>query len=116
MHGMQDATGVEPNNAVEVPPHDPGVAMAARAAQQHGVVSRRQLTELGLGRHAIGRLQTRGRLHVIHRGVYAVGHRKLTRSGVWVAAVLAAGDDAVLSHRSAAALWGIRESARATIE
>ena len=90
--------------------------MAARAAQQHGVVSRRQLAELGLGRHAIGRLLTRGRLHVVHRGVYAVGHRKLTRSGIWMAAVLAAGEGAVLSHRSAAELWGIRDSARATIE
>lgn len=47
----------------------------------------------------------RGRLHTVHRGVYAVGHRRLTRKGVWMAAVLAAGPGAVLSHRSAAALW-----------
>jgi predicted transcriptional regulator of viral defense system len=116
MHGMRDATAVEPNNAVELQSRDPAVAMAALAARQHGVVARRQLAELGLGRHAIGRLLQRGRLHVVHRGVYAVGHRKLTRLGVWMAAVLAAGEGAVLSHRSAAALWGIREDAPRTIE
>jgi hypothetical protein len=90
--------------------------MAALAGRQHGVVARRQLTELGLSRHAVGRLLQRGRLHVVHRGVYAVGYRKLTRAGGWMAAVLAAGDGAVLSHRSAAALLGLRDSARARIE
>lgn len=49
------------------------------------------------------------RLISLHRGVYAVGHRRLTREGEWLAAVLAAGDGAVLSHRSAAALHGLRE-------
>lgn len=116
MHGMEDAMGLEPNNAVEVPPHDPGVAMAGLAGRQHGVVARRQLTELGLSRHGVTRLLERGRLHVVHRGVYAVGHRKLAREGVWLAAVLAAGEGAVLSHRSAAELWRIRETARRRIE
>ncbi len=46
-----------------------------------------------------------GRLHRLHRGVYAVGHRSLSRRGRWLAAVLAAGDGAVLSHSSAVALW-----------
>src|SRR3954451_9254334 len=69
-----------------------------------------------LGRHAIERLLKRGRLHVVHRGVYAVGHRRLSRDGVRLAAVLAAGPGAVLSHRSAAALWCIRETARLPIE
>jgi predicted transcriptional regulator of viral defense system len=114
MHGMRDPRDIEPTISVEHRTHDAGVAMARLAARQHGVVARRQLTELGLGRHAIGWLIKRGRLHVIHRGVYAVGHRRLTRDGMWMAAVLAA--DAVLSHRSAAASWGIRESARRTIE
>lgn len=50
-----------------------------------------------------------GRLVVLHRGVYAVGHARLTRRGEWLAAVLAAGPGAVLSHRSAAALHGLRE-------
>jgi predicted transcriptional regulator of viral defense system len=46
-----------------------------------------------------------GRLHRLHRGVYAVGHRSLSWRGRWLAAVLAAGDGAVLSHTSAVALW-----------
>src|SRR3954462_12118748 len=95
---------------------DPGVAMARLAERQYGVVSRRQLVEMGLGRHAIERLLKRGRLHVVHRGVYAVGHRRLSRDGFRLAAVLAAGPGAVLSHRSAAALWCIRETARLPIE
>ena len=48
-----------------------------------------------------------GRLHRIHRGVYAVGHRALNERSHWMAAVLACGDGAVLSHTSAAALWGL---------
>jgi uncharacterized membrane protein YgcG len=52
----------------------------------------------------------------LHRGVYAVGHRALRREAWWMAAVLAAGDGAVLSYRSAAALWGMRDTARARIE
>ena len=51
-----------------------------------------------------------GRLHRRHRGVYAVGHTVLTRNGAYLAAVLACGPQAVLSHRSAAALWGLRPS------
>jgi very-short-patch-repair endonuclease len=48
-----------------------------------------------------------GRLHLIARGVYAVGRPELTPDGRWMAAVLMCGDDALLSHRSAAELWGI---------
>jgi len=51
-----------------------------------------------------------GHLVRIHRGVYAVGHAQLRREGRWLAAVLAAGPGAALSHRSAAALHGLRES------
>lgn len=62
---------------------------------------------LGLGEDAIdGRLR-KGRLHRLHGGVYSVGHRVVAREGRWLAAVLASGEGAVLSHRSAAALWGI---------
>jgi very-short-patch-repair endonuclease len=78
-------------------------AIAALAESQHGVVAIWQLLELGLGRDAIQYRVSIGRLHRIHRGVYAVGHRKLTRQGHRMAAVLAYGPDAVLSHRSAAA-------------
>lgn len=46
---------------------------------------------------------------MVHRGVYAVGRRRLTRHGEWMAAVLACGEGAVLSHDSAAALWGVRK-------
>jgi very-short-patch-repair endonuclease len=91
-------------------------AVAALAERQHGVVSRSQLTELGLGRGAINQRLQRRRLHVAHLGVYAVGHRRLTMRGRWMAAVLAAGPDTVLSHRDAAALAGLRPSARGLIE
>jgi very-short-patch-repair endonuclease len=81
--------------------------IAALAERQHGVVAIWQLVELGLGPDAIQYRVSVGRLHRVHRGVYAVGHRKLTREGHRIAAVLAYGPDAVLSHRSAAAHWGI---------
>src|SRR4051794_6608740 len=74
---------------------------------QHGVVTRAQLLGAGLTSKAIEHRVKRGRLHVVHRGVYAVGRPKLTLRGWWSAAVLACGDGAVLSHLSAAVLWGI---------
>jgi hypothetical protein len=81
--------------------------MAALAGRQHGVVARWQLQRFGLTAKMIkGRLR-RGALHVVHRGVYAVGHRSLTMEGRWMAAVLAFGPEAVLSHRSAGQLWGL---------
>ncbi|HEY5942083.1 MAG TPA: hypothetical protein VIT89_04400 [Solirubrobacterales bacterium] len=81
--------------------------IARLAEGQHGVVARRQLLEWGMGRKAIdGRLQ-RGRLHEYMRGVYVVGARRISRRGRWMAAVLAAGEGALLSHRSAARLWGL---------
>ncbi len=86
------------------------------ADRQHGVVSRPQLLELGLGRGAIlHRLELR-RLRPVHRGVYAVGRGGLSSSGFWMAAVLACGPDASLSHRSGAALWSIRHRASGWIE
>jgi hypothetical protein len=85
-------------------------AIAALAERQHGVVAHGQLLDLGLGRRAIGHRLACGRLHALHRGVYAVGHRAITREGRWMAAVLASGPGAVLSHRSAAALWNLRIS------
>ena len=77
------------------------------AGRQHGVVTRRDLEHLGFSPMAIEHRVATGRLHLISRGVYAVGRRELTPHGRWMAAVLACGDDAVLSHRSAAELWGI---------
>lgn len=77
------------------------------AGSQHGVVARRQLLDLGIGPGAISTRLTRGYLHAVHHGIYAVGHPVLTRYSRWMAAVLACGPGAVLSHRSAAALWGL---------
>ena len=86
------------------------------AEAQHGVVSRAQLSELGLGSDAIDHRIRVGRLCGIHRGVYAVvGRRLMTRRGFWMAAVLACGPGAVLSHRAAAALWGIRGGGRTEV-
>jgi very-short-patch-repair endonuclease len=86
------------------------------ANRQHGVVSRPQLIGIGLGYRGVDHWIARGLLHPIHRGVYAVGRRRVTRSGDWMAAILAAGPGAVLSHRSAAALWGLRRTTRTTVD
>ena len=76
------------------------------ARRQHGVITRGQLIGLGFTPKAIKHRVHVGRLHPVIRGVYAVGRRDLNREGRWMAAVLACGPGAVLSHRSAAALWG----------
>jgi very-short-patch-repair endonuclease len=78
------------------------------ANRQHGVVARDQLLRLGFEPGAIGRRKRAGRLHLLHPGVYSVGHRVLSRQGLWMAAVLASGPEALLGHQTAAALWGIR--------
>jgi Transcriptional regulator, AbiEi antitoxin len=84
------------------------VLLAALAERQHGVVSIRQLTgRLGFSRAAVGREVDAGRLHRLSRGVYAVGHTRLTHQGWCLAAVLASGPGAVLSHYSAGWLHGI---------
>ncbi|MBB4661348.1 very-short-patch-repair endonuclease [Conexibacter arvalis] len=70
-------------------------------------MSRRQLLAAGLNRGAIETRLRRGTLVQLHRGVYAAGHRRLTQDGFWLAAVLASGRGAVLSHRDAARLHGI---------
>jgi very-short-patch-repair endonuclease len=83
-------------------------SMAELARAQHGVVARRQLEALGLSDKAIRHRLARGRLHRLHPGVYAVGHRSIPKQGWWLAAVLASGPEALLSHRTAAALWELR--------
>jgi Transcriptional regulator, AbiEi antitoxin len=83
-------------------------AVAALAERQHGVVAWVQLATLGMSRDELRTRVAAGRLHRLHRGVYAVvGPRLLRIEGHWLAAVLAVGDGAVLSHRSAAALWDL---------
>lgn len=79
--------------------------IAHLAARQHGVVSVAQLREAGLDKHRVAHRVRTGRLHRVHRGVYSVGHDGLSLHGRWMAAVLVCGEGAVLSHRSAAALW-----------
>jgi very-short-patch-repair endonuclease len=77
------------------------------ASAQHGVVALFQLFELGYTMSAIKHRIARGRLHRVRPGVYAVGRPDLTREGEWMAAVLSCGPEAMLSHASAGALWGI---------
>jgi hypothetical protein len=76
---------------------------------QNGVVARRQLLDLGLSRRAIAHRRRHGRLHLVFRGVYAVGRAAVSRRGRWTAAVLACGDGAALSHSSAGAHYGFSE-------
>jgi hypothetical protein len=77
------------------------------AGRQHGVVGRWQLDRAGIRRDAIEGRIARRVLHRLHQGVYAVGHRALTVEARWMAAVLACGPGAMLSHRSAGQLWRI---------
>lgn len=88
----------------------------ALVERQHGVVARRQLLAEGLTPAAIGWRVRTGRLHPVARGVYAVGRPRLGRHGRWMAAVLAGGAKAVLSHGSAAALWGIGDEPPGVVE
>jgi hypothetical protein len=80
--------------------------LAEIAGRQHGIVARSQLRR-ELSEVTVDRWIRRERLHRIHPGVYALGHSAITPRGRWMAAVLASGSGAVLSHRSATALWGI---------
>ena len=93
----------------------PDAAIAQLAFKQHGVVTLEQLRDAGLAAGAINLRVHHGRLHRLHRGVYAVGHARISQEGRWLAAVLALGEGAVLSHVSAAALWGIRHSSSAYV-
>jgi very-short-patch-repair endonuclease len=85
------------------------------ARAQHFVITRRQLIGIGYTSEAIDWRIADGRLFPLHAGVYAVGRPQLTREGVFIAAVLACGPEAVLSHESAAELWGILKRHRGPI-
>jgi very-short-patch-repair endonuclease len=91
-------------------------AVAEIARRQHGVVATRQLVALGITQQAVSLRARAGRLHRLHRGVYAVGHTVLTVRGHWMAAVLAAGDGAGLSFASATAHWDLRTGVPAIID
>src|SRR4051794_20050818 len=105
-----------PDSPVEIAPLPLGRRIAALAARQHGVITARQLAALGLAQQTLSDHVREGRLHRLHRGVYAVGHTVLTTRGHWMAAVLAAGPGAALSHASAAALWDLRRSAATVVD
>jgi very-short-patch-repair endonuclease len=81
--------------------------IAELARSQHGIVTRAQLAALDVSSDAVDHRLRAGRLHLVHRGVYAVGHRVLPREGRWLAAVLACGESAVLSHATAAVAWDL---------
>ncbi|HVP02558.1 MAG TPA: type IV toxin-antitoxin system AbiEi family antitoxin domain-containing protein [Solirubrobacteraceae bacterium] len=96
------------------PPLD--ARIAALAARQHGVITVAQLRELGLSTRAAGHRVAAGRLHRMHRGVFAVGHHRVSLAGVRMAAVLACGRGARLAGRSAGALWGVLPAGAGPIE
>src|SRR5215218_8007933 len=101
-----------------------GIRLGEIATLQHGVVSARQLSALGCAERTIHEWSAAGRIHRLHQGVYAVGHRRLTWHGRCWAAVLGAEANevdeliwpAVASHGSAAYLWGIYRYAPEAID
>jgi predicted transcriptional regulator of viral defense system/very-short-patch-repair endonuclease len=107
---MLDDCGSMVDIRPKITTHPADAAIAALAADQHGVVSGRQLAAAGVTPSMLKTRISRGLLVRLHRGVYAVGHRQLRREGHWLAAVLAVGPGAALSHRAAAALHGIGAS------
>jgi very-short-patch-repair endonuclease len=94
----------------------PDRQIAAIAAHQGGVIAHQQLVECGLSTSGIHRRVRAGRLHRLHRGVFAVGHRVVGVTGRRWAAVLACGDGAVLSHVAAGSAWDIRGSSSAVFD
>jgi hypothetical protein len=96
-------TGVNKRHA----PPPLNAQLARLAARQHGLVTAAQFGEAGLTRGAVAQRVAAGRLHPKYRGVYAVGHARLSQHGRWMAAVLAAGEGALLSHLAAAKLWEV---------
>jgi len=91
-------------------------AIAALAGPHHGVVTHLQLLDLGLTERMIWYRVKIGRLHRLHRGVYAVGHVPVSPYAHAIAAVLACGQGAALSHSSAATLWVVTKHWRSPLE
>src|SRR6187455_1128717 len=91
------------------PDNRPDMLVAQRAAEAWGVLSLDELFACGLSRDAVSDRALSGRLHKIHRGVYSVGHANPPLEGRFLAAVKACSPGAVLSHHSAAALWGFMQ-------
>jgi very-short-patch-repair endonuclease len=95
--------------------HAKSTAVAIATAQD-GVISRRQLIDIGFTDHTIRWWVRTGRLHRIHRGVYALGHPVLSLRGRSIAALLACGPSSVLSHRSAGVVHGLIEDEQRVID
>lgn len=90
----------------------PAARIGEIAGRQHGQISRAQLIDLGVGTPMIDAAVRRGLLVVIHRGVYAVGHLALPPLAPFMAAVLAVGGAAFVSHAAAAAIWALTDQPR----
>ena len=95
---------VEPHSAAQLPTRWSPDELWALVTAQHGVAEHRQLRDLDVPRHTIARWVRQGHLRGIRRGVYMVGHGALAMRGYWMAAVLACGEGAALSHRCATRL------------
>lgn len=93
----------------------PDPALATIAARQLGLVTAADLAAAGLTRGAVARRIASGRLRLLHRGVFVVGPL-LVPNARELAAVLSCGSTAVLSHHSAAALWGIRPGTEGDVD
>ncbi len=90
--------------------------LAGAAARQGGVISLNQLREVDISPRSASKRHAKGSLHRIHRGVYVVGHRSISRSAELRGALLACGEEAVISHGTAAAHWGLWDRAPALID
>jgi len=99
---------------METESDQPSVGEVAR--RQWGLVTRDQLIARGMSTRGISDWVQSGRLHRLHRGIYAYGHDRLRVEGRWLAAVLACGPGAVLSHRDAARLWELRQGNSALVD
>lgn len=93
-------------NSSPKPRTPPDRQLAALATKQYGLATGAQLRALGIAPSDVAYRVRTGRLHRVHRGVYAVGHECLSVKGRSLAAVLAVGPGAALSHRAAGAQWG----------
>ncbi len=114
---MEGSCGIRPNRGRQTPNPPRNEVLAELAACQHGVFALWQLPELGIRPSTVRSRVARRALHRVHPDVVSVGHPLLlTRAGRFMAAVLACGDGAALSHRSAACHRGLRADNRSTID
>jgi hypothetical protein len=114
--GGFDLPGETPDIRGKVPVNRVDAAIARVSKRQHGVITRAQLLEIGVTPRAVEHRVQVGRLHRIHRGVYAVGHAALTTEATFLSAVFAMAPAALLSRHAAAAMWGIRKPRRGDVD